>query len=158
MSTRTTRSAATVISHGVLRLLISDICDLIRTRRSLHRAEVVSTECYCRRRGAIFHRFLILELRRAGRKDLWLRIDRRRDRYHPKLQFLTTLSTPANDLVCTKLPITRLGQTFNSHTHSHRLEWPLVGKPYSVIATRWRTAKCSRETPNCLSSKLCAGR
>ena len=94
-----TRSNATVVSHGILRLLISDVCELIRTHRSLHDAEVVSTECYYRRRRSIYHRFLVLELRRTGKKDLWLRIDRPGEKEYPTLQFLAKLRTPGNDLV-----------------------------------------------------------
>lgn len=46
-------------------------------RDSLARAEIVSAECYVQRFGLFNHRFLILHLRREGRKDMYLRMDRR---------------------------------------------------------------------------------
>ncbi|KAF8309922.1 hypothetical protein DL93DRAFT_2230640 [Clavulina sp. PMI_390] len=81
-----TRSAtyattATVISSGVLLLSLSELCDLIDIRSSLANADILSVECYAQRVNLNFvlHRFLILHLRRQGRKDVYLRMDRRAD-------------------------------------------------------------------------------
>jgi len=68
---------ATVVSHGVLQLELSELCDLIAARSSLARADIVSAECYVHRVGLINHRFLVLHLKREGRQDIYLRIDRR---------------------------------------------------------------------------------
>lgn len=73
----TYNTVATVVSHGRLQLELSELCDLIEARDSLARAEIVSAECYVQRSGLWNHRFLILHLRREGRKDMYLRMDRR---------------------------------------------------------------------------------
>jgi hypothetical protein len=70
-------TVTTVVSHGVLQLDLSELCDLIAVRSSLSRAEIVSAECYVQRIGLFSHRFLVLHLQREGRKDIYLRIDRR---------------------------------------------------------------------------------
>lgn len=67
----------TIVSHGLLQLELSELCNLIKARRSLSLAEIVSVECYAQRVGLILHRFLVLHLRREGRKDMYLRMDRR---------------------------------------------------------------------------------
>lgn len=67
----------TIVSHGLLQLELSELCDLIEARRSLSLAEIISVECYAQRVGLIVHRFLVLHLRREGRKDMYLRMDRR---------------------------------------------------------------------------------
>ena len=72
-------TVTTVVSHGVLQLDLSELCDLIAARGSLSQAEIVSAECYVQHVGLINHRFLILHLQRGGRKDIYLRIDRRAD-------------------------------------------------------------------------------
>ena len=79
---------------------MDEFCKLIRERRSLQRAEILLTETHCKMNGAIPHRFLLLKLHREGRKDLWLRLDRRRDRHVPFVFFAATFfATPAHDMV-----------------------------------------------------------
>jgi hypothetical protein len=58
-------------------MLVSQLCDVVKQHRSLMQAEILSTECYTESSRGVVHRFLILELRREGRKDIWLRLDRR---------------------------------------------------------------------------------
>ncbi|KAF8309921.1 hypothetical protein DL93DRAFT_2230639 [Clavulina sp. PMI_390] len=70
-------TTATIISFGVLQLSLSELCDLITIRSSLANAEILSVESYSQRVNFITHRFLILRLRRQGRKDVYLRLDRR---------------------------------------------------------------------------------
>ena len=73
---------------------------MIREHRSLQKAEILSTETYCKMNGAVPHRFLLLELRREGRKDLWLRLDRRRDRSVPFMRFAAAnFKTAPHDMV-----------------------------------------------------------
>ena len=61
----------------VWNLSVSQLCDVIKQHRSLRRAEILSTECYTEYTGRVVHRFLLLELHREGRKDIWPRLDRR---------------------------------------------------------------------------------
>ncbi|KAF8309931.1 hypothetical protein DL93DRAFT_2230647 [Clavulina sp. PMI_390] len=92
--TSTSDTTGTVISHGLFYLSLSELCDLIETRASLSNAEILFVECYCQRVNFITHRFLVLHLRRKGRKDIYLRLDRR----------------AANDVGLTRLVLAR-GQT-----------------------------------------------
>ncbi|KAF8338050.1 uncharacterized protein EI90DRAFT_3041422 [Cantharellus anzutake] len=59
-------------------------------------ARIVGASCYSHSRNLILHRFLILQLCRPGRKDIWLRIERRAG-----LGFLSLVrklgTTPAHD-------------------------------------------------------------
>ncbi|KAF8314085.1 hypothetical protein DL93DRAFT_2080589 [Clavulina sp. PMI_390] len=75
--TFTNASTSTVISYGVLQMSLSELCSIIIERPSLYFAEILSIECYSERVSFITHRFLILHLRRKGRKDVYLRMDRR---------------------------------------------------------------------------------
>jgi hypothetical protein len=79
---------------------MDEFCQLIREHRSLQRAKIISTETHCKVNAGIPHLFLLLELHREGRKDLWLRLDRRRDRDVPLMLFAATLATPPHDMVC----------------------------------------------------------
>jgi hypothetical protein len=78
---------------------MDEFCKLIREHRSLQRAEILSTETYCKMIGPIPHRFLLLELHREGRKDLWLRLDRGRDRDVPFMRFAARFATASRDTV-----------------------------------------------------------
>jgi hypothetical protein len=98
-SIRTTCTTASLVSYGVLQLPLEEFGDLIREHRSLQKAEILSTETHCKMNGPVPHRFLLLKLRREGSKDLWLRLDRRRDRNVPLLRFAATLATPSHDMV-----------------------------------------------------------
>ena len=98
-SIRTTRTSTTLVSYGVLQLHLQDFCKLIREHRSLQSAEILTTEIYSTFSGAVRHRFLLIELRRLGKKDLWLRLDRRRDRSIPVLLFAATSSVTPHAMV-----------------------------------------------------------
>lgn len=81
-------------------LSLSDLCKYIKDHRSLQDAEIISVECYAQNVGAVTHRFLVLELRRADRKGVWLRLDRRRDANVSIIKFLVFSGvTKANDRV-----------------------------------------------------------
>lgn len=85
---------------GVLDLSLAEVCHYIDTYGSLQTAEIVSTECYSARAGAVTHRFVVLELRRPRRKNVWLRLDRRRERGVSLFKFLAAAGvTEANDRV-----------------------------------------------------------
>ena len=94
-------SGHTVVpSLGVMDLSLSDVCKYISDNRSLQNAEIISTECYAEKQGGVTHRFLVLELRRANRKDVWLRLDRRRGAGVSLFKFVAFSGvTQANDRV-----------------------------------------------------------
>lgn len=69
---------------------------------SLERVTILSVECYKERCIlGVLHRTLIFHLRRSGRMDLWLRVDRRRAQ-NISLPALTGGGgkTKANDEAC----------------------------------------------------------
>lgn len=66
-------SLHTVIDFGTLSMLVSQFCEVIQRHHSLRRAKILSTECYIES----IHRFLVMELSREGRKNVWFRLDRR---------------------------------------------------------------------------------
>lgn len=88
-------------SVGVVDLSLTHVCDRIDAHSSLRAAQILSTECYAVKAGAVMHRFIVLELRHQDRKDVWLRLDRRRGEKVSLLQFLAASGmTQANDRVC----------------------------------------------------------
>ncbi|KAF8311054.1 hypothetical protein DL93DRAFT_2083723 [Clavulina sp. PMI_390] len=92
---------------GFLNLSLDELCDVISQHRSLQAAEIVCTEGYAIRIGAIMHRLLLLQLRRPRKKMVWLRLDRLRSTKVSNFSFLLSGgSTPANDRV-RKVPATR---------------------------------------------------
>ena len=97
-----TPSINTVIFCGVWNMSVSQLCDVIKQHRSLRRAEILSTQCYTEFNGRVVHRFLILELHREGRKDIWLRLDRRPGQSTWQL-LLAVGKAPAKDTVCTSI-------------------------------------------------------
>ncbi|KAF8332821.1 WD40-repeat-containing domain protein [Cantharellus anzutake] len=77
LSTFSYGSALSYRSSGVIYSL-KDLCDhVIEKHIWLQMARIVSTSCYSQYRNLVLHRFLILQLRRPGKQDIWLRIDRR---------------------------------------------------------------------------------
>lgn len=80
---------------------LSQLCDFIAKHPSLQTAGIVSCSCYAQRTSLlVIHRFLILQLRRTGRKDVWLRLDRLRSPNVALIEFsLTGGVTPSNDMV-----------------------------------------------------------
>lgn len=90
-----------VPDFGRIVLSLDDLCKYVQAHDSLQQAEVVATECYTEDAGPVTHRFLVLELQRPARKDLFLRLDRRREEGISIRKFVLNLSlqTKANDLV-----------------------------------------------------------
>lgn len=75
------------------------LLDVIKRHRSLQEARIVQADSY-RNSGPAQHRFIVLQLERDGRDQIWLRIDRRRDRKRSLLNFaINGGTTPANDRV-----------------------------------------------------------
>lgn len=57
------------------------LCDYIHEHKSLAKAIILSASTYSRRASlAVKHRFLVLRLRRTGKRDIWLRLERLRSR------------------------------------------------------------------------------
>lgn len=83
---------------GVLDISLLDLCDKIRHYHSLHRSTILSASTYVERRSLLApHRFVVLCLHRTGKRDVWMRLDR-------KPTSRTDLAagfgiTPANDRV-----------------------------------------------------------
>lgn len=89
----------TVLSHGILVLKIDEFCDYIKANPPLQTAEIMSTETYSIR-GTVLHRFLVLKIGRRGKKDLWLRIERRPDKRVTQLGLVSRgFTTQADDTV-----------------------------------------------------------
>lgn len=92
-------NSTAVPDFGKIDFSVDNLCKYINAHPSLQRAEIVATECYVGK-GLVKHRFLVLELRRQGRKDMFLRLDRRRERGVSMTQFISLSGTTgANDLV-----------------------------------------------------------
>lgn len=81
---------------------LARFCDLIDQCASLERAKILAVECYKERsKLGVLHRTLIFHLRRSGRSDVWLRIDRlRSDKVSIPALALRGGKTEANDVVC----------------------------------------------------------
>lgn len=75
------------------------LLDVIRRHRSLHDAHIVRVDSY-KKNGLARHHFIVLQLEREGRRQIWLRIDRRRDEKRSLVHFTVNGGTPpANDRV-----------------------------------------------------------
>lgn len=81
-----------------LEMTLGQLCSLIEEHRSLQSAEIITTEGYAQQIGPVTHRFLVLELRRASKKTIFLRLDRRAGRTVLSLMF-SLGSAPACDKV-----------------------------------------------------------
>lgn len=80
---------------------LGQLCDFILKHPSLDSARI-NMCCSYLQRSALFipHRFLILRLQRTGRRDVWLRLDRRRSAEVGLAAFSSELGvTRANDTV-----------------------------------------------------------
>lgn len=77
------------------------VCNYIRDHRSLSNATIVSASTYAIWvRLVVKYRFLLLYLRRAGKKDVYLRLDRLRSEVNDLAAFMASgLQGPANDIV-----------------------------------------------------------
>jgi hypothetical protein len=89
---------------------LSRLIELIAEHKSLQRVQIPAAEGYQQTASRFMHRFLVLELRRAGKDPVWLRMDRRPDWRVGALQFVLASSmSPASDTVLPLLP--RLSHT-----------------------------------------------
>lgn len=78
---------------------LHSLLDVIKRHPSLQDARIVQADSY-RRAKLPRHRFIILQLEREGRDQIWLRIDRRRDKTRGFANFALNAGTsPANDRV-----------------------------------------------------------
>ena len=145
-----TASVNTVLFCGVWGLSVSQLCDVVKQHRSLRRAEILSTECYTESTGRVVHRFLVLELHREGRQDIWLRLDRRPGSSVPRL-LLKAGTVPAKDTVRTAFSGDRVINISDNlflwegptRRHKARSRWKCVKRESSSIrngAYTWRTA------------------
>lgn len=95
-------SNSTVIPHnGGFGGQLKQLCSLIESHPTLQNAQIISVECFSESIFVrIHHRFLILELEREGKKNIWLRLDRRRAKIDGTIKFLRGRGTTrANDTV-----------------------------------------------------------
>lgn len=109
ISTRTFKSisAPTIIpaNAGGYGVKLKHLCQLITEYPSLQTAEIVKSECYARRIASlagveIVHRYLVLELRRKGKKPIWVRLDRTSDKAASRLHMVRSGGrTKDNDTV-----------------------------------------------------------
>ncbi|KAF8327463.1 WD40-repeat-containing domain protein [Cantharellus anzutake] len=80
LSTLSTFSNASVLSirSSGRTFSLKDFCEQVIDKHLwLQTARIVSTSCYSELIKLVLHRFLIFQLRRPEKKDIWLRIDRR---------------------------------------------------------------------------------
>lgn len=71
-------SVETIIhADTVMSLSIERLCTFIDTYRSMQGAVIVRSCTFVEEKRGAPHRCLVLELRRPGRKDLWLRLERK---------------------------------------------------------------------------------
>lgn len=86
---------------GILGAPLEHLCRLIDAYPSLRDADIVSSESFVEPlRLGIVHRFLLLELRRSGRKTIWARLERLRYKLASNWTFiLAGAQTRANDSV-----------------------------------------------------------
>ncbi|KAF8316848.1 hypothetical protein DL93DRAFT_2077658 [Clavulina sp. PMI_390] len=74
----TVASTVSVIPpYGVIYLSLQELCRYVSEQETLRLASIVSSECYSEPIGPVTHRFVVMKLRREGRKVVWLRLDRR---------------------------------------------------------------------------------
>lgn len=82
---------------GVVGLSLIGLCTLINAYSSMQSAVVVRSSTFVEKKPVAPHRCLILELRRPGRKVLWLRLERKPTSSHELM--LGSGRTPSNDVV-----------------------------------------------------------
>ncbi|KAF8289118.1 hypothetical protein DL93DRAFT_1163770 [Clavulina sp. PMI_390] len=102
-STATIASVATFFPRfGAIELSLADVCSFISEGAALRGAHIISVKGYCEPAGPVLHRFVVLHLRRVQRKDIWLRLDRRRGQGVSAFRFVfASGDTQANDKVST---------------------------------------------------------
>lgn len=103
MSFNSTFSTSTVIpaGGGGYGIPLDHLCRLITSYPSLQDADIVASECYTKRIApTVVHRYLVLELRREGKKTVWIRLDRTRFKAGGAMRFVRSgAQTKANDVV-----------------------------------------------------------
>lgn len=94
-------SLGSVVEGGTLSMHLHILCNYIKDHKSLSNATILSTSTYSQRTSLLVkHRFLLLHLRRKGKSDVWLRLDRLRSRDLAMLGFvLAGGEVEANDIV-----------------------------------------------------------
>lgn len=94
-------SIASVLKAGALPMPLWLFCKYIAEHKSLSNATIISASSYNERVHLVIkHRFLLLNLRREGRKDVWLRLDRRSSPYTNPIEFTASgLVSEAYDTV-----------------------------------------------------------
>lgn len=95
-------STDSVDLEGARHFTLDELCSFIARHPSLQTAGIVSCSCYAQQSSFIVtHRFLILQLRRTEKRDVWLRLDRRPSAAVGIVDFsLASGVTPSNDTVC----------------------------------------------------------
>lgn len=143
-SASTESSTATIVpEYGVHNLRLSDVCSFIDGHKSLQSAAIVTTECYSEPAGAVTHRFLVLELRRPGRKNIWLRLDRRRGEGISLLRFFALSGeTKANDRVRTMNYLSHTIQATKHMMVHDRHSYPPI-KTYLLVRRHVKIGRCS---------------
>ncbi|KAF8316815.1 cysteine proteinase [Clavulina sp. PMI_390] len=92
-------SVHTVVQNGTLSLELKEMCDFIADHKSLQSGTIKSIETYGEKMGGFTHRFVIMELQRTNKKDIWLRLERKRELYISTLNFLAASGkSVANDV------------------------------------------------------------
>lgn len=94
-------SLASVAEGGTLSMHLQILCNYIKDHNSLSNGTILSASTYTQRTSLVVkHRFLLLHLRRKGKRDIWLRLDRLRSRDLAVLGFVFAGGqVEANDIV-----------------------------------------------------------
>lgn len=93
-------------AYGIPMVYLSRLIDDFPALRN---AEIASSECWTAPiRFGVLHRFLVLELRREGRKSIWLRLERTRFKGDSAMKFIWQGGqTRANDIVSDRSKLQR---------------------------------------------------
>lgn len=115
---------------------LNDLCNLIGSYPTLQNARIVSAECHAESIALrIVHRFLVLELEREGKKNIWLRLDRRTAKPVGKIKFILNGGvTQANDTVSEYDPI----RNRHSLIYGLLIQIRLSGRREALVSKRAR--------------------
>lgn len=83
----------------VMNLSLERLCTFIDNHQSLQRASIVQSRTFVEKKRFAPHRFIILELHRYGRKNVWIRLERKPT--SPGALVSGKGRTPSNDVVRT---------------------------------------------------------
>lgn len=94
-------SLATIAGGSTLVMHLEVLCSYIRDHKSLSSATIQSASTYRQRSSLVVrHRFLVLHLRREGKRDVWLRLDRLRSEEKDLMGFVAAgAQVNSNDIV-----------------------------------------------------------